>query len=293
VKRTFFATLTVLLTLTWSLAAYGADTDTGETPEIQFSTDAAKDLRDETDDLATPVKIYEYLLNNADHALYHGSRSGSINSFLGLRGNDVDLASTMIAMYRYRGYHARYAVGTVQVDASRVINWLGVKNLDLAVSIMKDQGIQNVTLAADRSYVQFEHVWVEVLLPYGNYRGSGVDAANGTCSASTNCHWVALDPSFKQKQYNDQGIDPYSSLQFDYTSYYNAIKNSDSMRTDKNPLEIYEEQVLSYLQTNYPGKTLEDVAYTGDINTGELDSSRVTRLHSGGHAAQGQFGSRP
>jgi RHS repeat-associated protein len=267
-KKAVIAVIAVLLMLTATLA-HATDSDTGETPEIQYNTTSAPDLNAKAAALASPVNIYEYVRNNAEFALYHGSRSGSINSFLGLRGNDVDLASTLIAMYRSRGYHARYAVGTVQVDASRVVNWLGVKNLDLAVCIMKDQGIQNVTLAADRSYVQFEHVWAEALLPYGNYRGSGADAASATCTASSNCHWVALDPSFKQKQYNDQGIDPYSSLQFDYTSYYNAIKNSDSTRTNKNPLEIYEEQLLTYLQANYPGKTLEDVAYTGDIITQE------------------------
>jgi len=267
-KTAVIAVIAVLLMLTATLA-HATDSDTGETPEIQYNATSAPDLNVKAAALASPVNIYEFVRNNAEFALYHGSRSGSINSFLGLRGNDVDLASTLIAMFRSRGYHARYAVGTVQVDASQVVNWLGVKNLDLAVSIMKDQGIQNVTLAADRSYVQFEHVWVEALLPYGNYRGSGADAASATCTASSNCHWVALDPSFKQKQYNDQGIDPYSALQFDYTSYYNAIKNSDSTRTNKNPLEIYEEQLLTYLQANYPGKTLEDVAYTGDIITQE------------------------
>ena len=92
--------------------------------------------------LSTPVAIYEYLRNNAEYALYHGSRSGSVNTFGGLRGNDVDLASTLIAMLRSRGVHARYAVGTVRVSADQVKNWLGVTNFDLAVSIMQNQGIQ-------------------------------------------------------------------------------------------------------------------------------------------------------
>ena len=34
---------------------------------------------------------------------------------------------------------------------------------------------------------------------------------------------------------------------FDYTSYYNAIKNGDETRKNKNPLEIYEKQVLDYV----------------------------------------------
>lgn len=153
-KKAVIAAIAVLLMLTAALAQ-ATSSDTGETPEIQYNTTAAPDLNAKAAALASPVNIYEYLRNNAEYALYHGSRSGSINSFLELRGNDVDLASTLIAMYRSRGYHARYAVGTVQVAASQAMNSLGVKNLDLAVSIMKDQGIQGVTLAADRSYVQF------------------------------------------------------------------------------------------------------------------------------------------
>ncbi|MEW6401338.1 MAG: RHS repeat-associated core domain-containing protein [Chloroflexota bacterium] len=256
---------TMLAVLAPFAPASAADSDIGETPEIQFSSDAAKDLRDKAAELASPVKIYEYLRNNADYALYHGSRSGSINSFLSLRGNDVDLASALIAMYRSRGIHARYAVGTVRVAADSIMNWLGVKNFDLAVSIMKDQGIQNVASDPNKTYVDFEHVWVEALIPYGNYRGAGQDAAGGDCGSGSNCHWVSLDPSFKLRQYNGQAIDIYSSVQFDYNSYYNAIKNNDATRMNKDPLEIYEEQILNYLQTNYPGKTLDNVAYTGTI----------------------------
>lgn len=259
----YIVIIVVILNLLISvLPVHAADSDSGETPEIQFSSGAAKDLRDQAATLSSPVKIYEYLRNNAEYALYHGSRSGSINSFLGLRGSDVDLASSLIAMYRSRGIRARYAVGTVRLSADQVTNWLGVKNFDLAVNIMNLQGIQNVNADTNKKYVDFEHVWVEAYIPFGNYRGAGQDAASISCSASSDCHWVALDPSFKLKEYN-QALNV--SKDFDYTGYYNAILNNDGTRMNKNPLEIYEEQILSYLQTSYPGKTLEDVAYTGTI----------------------------
>lgn len=267
-----FAVATICLS---ALQVFGASSDVGETAEVQFASnsldaDSYQYFSNAMAQVSGPVKTYEYLRNNAEFQLYHGSRSGSINTFLSLRGNDVDLASALIAMYRYQGIHSRYVVGTIRVGSSQFMNWLGVKNLDLAVAIMKDQGIQNVALSSDRSTVDFEHVWVEALLPFGNYRGAGTEAQTVSCSTDpTKCHWISLDPSFKQKQYNDQGIDPYSALQFDYTNYYNAIKNAnnngDTSRLNKNPLEIYEEQILTWLQTNNPGKTLEDVAYTGNI----------------------------
>ena len=179
--------------------------------------------------LASPVNIYEYLLNNSEYALYQGSSSGSINSFMGLRGNDVDLASALIAMYRSRGIHSRYVVGTVSLSSDKVMNWLGVKNADLAAGIMKDQGIQKVTLSTDKTTIDFEHVWVEALLSYGSYRGAGPDSATTCAASSATCRWISLDPSFKLKQYNAQSIDIYDNISFDYTSYYNAIKTTDNI----------------------------------------------------------------
>lgn len=103
-------------------------------------------------------------------------------------------------------------------------------------------------------------MWVEALLPYDQYRGAGVATAD--CKASpvpAVCHWVPMDPSFKQYRQRSSGLDPYSAISFDYTAYYNAIKNNDAARRNKNPLEIYQEQVLGWLGTKYPGKTLEDI----------------------------------
>lgn len=258
--------IVALLTLFCSGAAWAAGTTTGETPEVQFSSTAASDLRLQAQTLATPAAIYEYVRNNHDYALYHGSRGGSVNTYLGLRGNDVDLASTLIAMYRSQGIPARYAVGTVRATSADAMNWLGVQNADLAASIMKDQGIQAVLLSADKSTVDFEHVWVEALVPYANYRGAGPDLASVNCQTQpASCHWIALDPSYKLRQYKGNTLDPYSALNFDYTAYYNAIKNQDAARQDKNPLEIYQEQILGWLRTTAPGKTLEDVADPGTI----------------------------
>lgn len=121
-----------------------ADTTLSETQETPFSSAAAQALRDKASELATPAAIYEYIRNGFEHALYHGARSNAVNTFLGQRGNDVDFSSALIAMYRSRDIPARYVVGKVQVKAADVQNWLGVRNLDLAVCILNDQGIQGV-----------------------------------------------------------------------------------------------------------------------------------------------------
>ena len=52
----------------------------GESAEIKFNSADAAPLRAKADELGSVVRIYEYLRNNAEYALYHGARSGSINS---------------------------------------------------------------------------------------------------------------------------------------------------------------------------------------------------------------------
>ena len=96
--------------LLWSFTASQADT-LEESPEVQFLSVDATELREKAAELADPASIYEYVRNNYEYVVYHGSRSGSINTFLGGQGNEVDLASTLIAMLRSRGIPARYVVG--------------------------------------------------------------------------------------------------------------------------------------------------------------------------------------
>lgn len=239
-----------------------------ETPEIVYSGADAQALRDQATQLGTAVAIYEYVHNTIEFSPYHGSRSGSVNSFLGQRGSDVDIASTLIAMLRSQNIPARYAVGTVRIPAAQLTNWLGLGNLDVAVQVLKDQGIQGVTLATDRSTVDFEHAWAEVFVPFDQYRGINTVNPAVDCAQTVNaarCTWVALDASFKQKIYNGLNLDPYNAVAFDYNAYYNAIKNNDPALRDKNPLSILEDQIAAWLRVNNPGKTLEDVADDGKI----------------------------
>lgn len=239
-----------------------------ESPEVVYSGTDAQQLRDKAAQLGTAVAIYEYVHNTIEHSPYHGSRSGSVNTFMGQRGSDVDIATTLIAMLRSQNIPARYAVGTVRITAAQLTNWLGIPQLDTAVEVLKSQGIQGVELAGDRSTVAMEHVWAEAFVPFDQYRGINTVSPAVDCSQSANaarCTWVALDASFKQKTYNGLSLDPYNAVTFDYTAYYNAIKNNDATRRDKNPLAIMEDQIGTWLRTNHAGKTLKDVEDAGEI----------------------------
>lgn len=268
------------------LAAPATSATLGETPEIVYTGVDAQSLADKAAALGNAVSIYEYLHNTVEYSAYHGSRSGSVNTFLGQRGSDVDIATTLIAMLRAQNIPARYAVGTVRIPADQLTNWIGVGSLDVAVQILKDQGIQGVALASDRSSVDFEHAWAEAFVPFDQYRGINTVTPVVDCSQTANaarCTWVALDASFKQKTYNGLNLDPYNAVAFDYTAYYNAIKNNDAARRDKNPLAILEAQIGDWLRANHPGNTLEDVEDAGEIvklNEGLLPASQPYQVVS-------------
>ena len=234
-----------------------------ETREILYTTDEASVLQEKAIALGTPARIYEYLRNNAEYVPYHGARSNSLNTFLSLRGNDVDLASALIAMLRSVGIKARYATADIRIKKSQLANWLGgIINEDLAVSILTNQGIQNVD-ATDPELVEFQHVWVEALIDTANYRGGGPNNTAVCTIEGGTCHWLPLDPSFKERVYKGTHTLLLRDLNFDYNSYYNAQTNPG--KKNKNPLEIFEEQALAYLQTNHPGITLKDVVDKGEI----------------------------
>lgn len=246
----------------------GSETDTQlcETAEVLFDSGDALSIKQKAQALATPVAIYEYLRNHTRYSVYHGARSSSVNAFLGLQGNDVDLASTLIAMYRALGIKARYATGNIRLKRSDLANWVQVENTDLAVAILGNQGI-NVVDESQPDTVVFEHVWAEALVNFGHYRGAL--APTSTCTAETDqCLWVALDPSFKFHKFKPQYRNLLASVGFDYDAYYHAETNQNLR--DKSPLEIFEENALAYLRANHPGVTLQDVIDDGEIIQEEL-----------------------
>ena len=88
--------LSAALGLSLPGVAEAIDTPLSETPEIQFSSPAAQDLRDKAEELSSPVKIYEYVRNNHEYQLYHGSRSGSTRPRFMRAGNPPTLWCDLI-----------------------------------------------------------------------------------------------------------------------------------------------------------------------------------------------------
>lgn len=246
----------------------------GENQEVSFSSEAAGELRRKADELRDPVSIYEYMVNRTDYVPYWGSRSGAVNTFMGQRGNDVDLASAMIAMLRSQGTPARYAVGRVRIKETDVMNWIGVRTPSAAQTLLNLSGTPNVTRntsGANEGTFEFEHVWVEAMVPYDLYRGQRMSSQSIDCGVTpARCTWISLDPSFKTRTYKNLDVASYSVMwdDSDYLSYYDSLKNNDSYRKNKSPLAILERDVLEWLRQSPATQsfTLEDVVDTGRVN---------------------------
>ena len=236
-----------------------------ETPEIKFSGSEAQEVAELATTLGGAVDIYQHVRNRYEYSLYQGARSGVVNTLQGGRGNDVDLASLLMSMLRSSGIPTRYAVATVRMPAENVMNWLTVEDVALAASIMDDQGIQTVALGENQETIEFEHTWVEALVSYSYYRGAGPDELVDCTVDFDRCTWVPLVPAIKQHLFKGGVIDVSDEVSFDYESYYQAMSSPDDPLANRNPLEIYEDQILDHLRAEYPGSNLEDVARTAEI----------------------------
>ncbi|MFZ5593917.1 MAG: DUF6531 domain-containing protein, partial [Pseudomonadota bacterium] len=207
----------------------------------------------------SPVRIYQYVANEIAFEPYYGSLKGAMGTLYSKAGGPTDQASLLIALLRASNIPARYVKGSIQInDASplaqdgRGPRWLGAKSYAAAASILA-QGMNpaagTVTNAASQKIgIALAHVWVEACVPYGNYRGTGVD--------KTGFRWIPLDPSFKDKTYQ-AGI--ATNVGFDYAGYL-------ATRSNQLPQEKYAQQVEAALKgvaPNYANNTLQDAGYTG------------------------------
>src|SRR5690606_11424253 len=138
-----------------------------------------------------PAAIYEYVKNQVGLELRWGLTQSAPETYRQGRGGPADLAALLIALYRAAEIPARYVTGQVRLDKARLANVLGVPGDDTAkvLGAMSATGVphQVVEGGGTLSHVVMEHVWVEVYVPYGHYRGLPLDR-------NANKRWIPLDP---------------------------------------------------------------------------------------------------
>ncbi|MBI3083801.1 MAG: hypothetical protein HYY90_05510 [Candidatus Omnitrophica bacterium] len=208
--------------------------------------------------LGSAAAIYEYVRNGIEFESYYGSLKGALATLWSGRGNDVDQSSLLIALLRAAGIPCRYVQGTVQIPIQQAMDWLGVKDPEAARRILLAGNIPTVGVGDSSGQplaLKMEHTWVEAYVPYGYYRGIPQDA--------TGARWIPLDPSVKVKAYQPS-LQVFSSVPFDEDRYF-------AKRQRELPTDFFEEQLIQHLSESFPGRSLNDLGYTGAIAREQLE----------------------
>ena len=176
--------------------------------DIAFSppqTDTNDTVAQLVDKLKTPVKIFEYFRNNFVYEPYFGAVKGTVKTLNEMAGNDVDLASALISVYREAGIPCRYVYGTIQLTVEQAASWLGV-NPSQVNELLSENHIPYKNLGTPGvGELLIDHVWVKAYIDYFPYRGATevIQPADENLEKRGDT-WVEIDPSFKQHTFSQR-----------------------------------------------------------------------------------------
>jgi transglutaminase-like putative cysteine protease len=211
-----------------------SEADLAETLEIKFTPEIQAKVAELGN---SPVALYGYVRNHFVYEPYYGSLKGSQQTLLEMAGNDIDMASALIALLRSANVPSRYACGTIELSTDDLMNWLGgIKDPNTAVQIMATNGIPGklLTEGGTIKYAQFEHCWVEAYIDMFPSMGSVNKQGK---------YWTPIDPSFKEMKIAES-INISKQVPFDETAYINT---ADEMP----PVLSYIYKLKDYYNTNY------------------------------------------
>ncbi len=198
-----------------------------------------------------PVKLFELVHNGIATEWYAGSMKGAVETLHQGGGNDVDQASLLIALLRASSLPARYVQGVIELPVETLATSLGVPAAQVPTALAR-AGIANrpVVSGGRVAFVDLEHTWVAVQVPYTNYRGAVVDFSGRT--------WLPLAPAIKAITetaptgvLRRMGLDVGAAV----TGYLGAPQPEE-------PLEAIRRQVLTYLHLQSA-----DAAYTQELGS--------------------------
>jgi len=201
--------------------------------------------------LWNPVLIYEWVKNEVETEWYWGCMKGAEETLRQRRGNDCDQAALMVALFRASGYPARYVRGVIEFypDLGRAKNLTGIEEGERIGEYLRKAGIpfRWITGGGGIRNVELEHLWVEVEVPYGNYRGA-VLGEEGK-------RWLGLDTSIKVKGYAyNRPMEGGEGFSFGELrdEYWERVR-------EERPLEYLRERLEGYLMEKAPGAGYEDL----------------------------------
>lgn len=177
-------------------------------------TQITNDMAALADTLSSPAEVFKYILNNYKTEFYYGSRKGAVGTYEECGGNDYDQASLMIAMLRYLGYTANYAVGEVVFTDEDLINMTAASDIESAKKIFTAHG-KTLTPYESDGYLT-EQAMVLLVLDEENQ--------------------LFFDPSFKYYTKKADAID-LNNIMADLSAQYNLSDSTLDLYAVSNKIE--------------------------------------------------------
>ena len=207
-----------------------------------------------------PDLIYEYVRNNIAYYPSWGLQKGAIGTLLDNQGTAFDQATLMVQLLRQAGFTANHVKGRINLTAAQVQDWLGVSTSNVC-GVLNLFGnaqipVASVTATAAGSCpgstaalhsMKFDHVWVKVNIGGTNYY---------------------FDPAFKSHTHKT-GINLTTASGYNASTYLTSAKSGATVNANyvqninrtniRNNLTTYSNSLATYLRTNLPAGTLDDV----------------------------------
>lgn len=204
-----------------------------------------------------PVSIYEYVKNNIETEWYWGCMKGAGETLTQKSGNDCDQAALLTALLRASGFPTRYVRGTIRFypDMEKAKNLVGIDDASNLAEFFQKAGIPYIPVISGGKISNFEieHIWVESMIPYDNYRGAIIDEEGKT--------WLGLDTSLKVKGYA-----------------YNSATDVFQQSTLYSRLSTAWDDYLGELRTETPVEYVEAMLISAGYGLSELERTQTLNL---------------
>lgn len=226
-----------------------------------------------------PDLIYEYVRNNIEYVPIWGIQKGDFGTLLDNQGTSFDQAALMVSLLRQSGYTASFVKGRISLTAAQITDWLGIdtNNACGVLGLFANGQIPYSSIGVSASFscpttttalnsLKLDHVWVKVLI-------------NGTA--------YYFDPSYKPHA-RKAGINLATATGYNAATFMSGATTGATITADyvqginrtnvRASLTTYANNLASYLRTNLPAGTLDDVVGGRTITPHNGTALRQTTL---------------
>lgn len=244
------------------------EADLTETDEVQLT--AA--IRAKATELGNnPVQIHNWVHNTIEWAPTWGAIQSAQTTLDKKRGNAFDIASLQIALLRAANIPARYQLGTIEIGAEQLKNWVGgVSSAEAAQQIIGQGGIASRGFIEGGQVAKFrmEHVWVQAYVNWAPSRGAQAGGAGQHVNPNARQNaWVPLDAAYKQYQYSS-GMNLAQEVPLDAQALLNAAQTGATVNEAQGWVQNLNQSAIQSQLTDYQSRLQAHIeASPGGANT--------------------------